>query len=660
MSILFDRPGKDASLATYNEQSIVVLSGIDAIRKRPSMYVGSTGPEGLHHLAFELIENAVDEFLAGCCSQIRVELHEDGSCSVTDDGRGIPVARHQSSNRSAVETLMTQLHSSGKFDKSVYRLPGGLHGLGLTCVNALSERLQVEVWRDGEVHIQDFRCGQPVGDLRVVGRTTRQGTTIRFWPDRSIFTDQPGFSHDRIASRLRDLAFLNEGLSLTILDRPNAREDTYFFSTGLGGLVVELNRGRVPRHAEPLCCTLRAAGLTLRVGLQWTTSHADEIYSFVNSVRTTEAGSHVDGLKRAIVASITSYARSTGMVAIDAGEITAADALEGLAAVIAVDLEAAQFDNQVKSRLVKPGLDYAVDRLLSEALLGLFAASPDTAVAIVSRVLEAQRTRLAAQRASLPTQFFSPEAAQSLNVYRKQFGIRSENWHDSCRWLTDEGLLNAHAEMCVAGKDARMLDVCCGSGIVGAAFGDRVVHKTGLDITPEMRALASTRLNEVREGSVYEIPFEADTFDIAVTREVLHLLPEPHRPLREVLRVLKPGGQLIFGQTVPYGAVDAAWVFRIFKKKQPLFCNNFLAEDLVGLLEAAGFDRVETREYFLWEPIDRWIDSHETSALHRQEIRDLYHHAPRDVRQVHPFEIAEDGKISDRWRWWIYSARKPG
>jgi DNA gyrase subunit B len=650
----------NASQLSYGEDSIVVLSGTDAIRKRPAMYVGSSSGDGLHQLVFELIENAVDEFLANSGAQISVDLHQDGYCSVTDDGRGIPVSLHPAGNRPTAEILLTQLHSGGKFQGKAYPRSGGLHGLGLTCVNALSERLSLEIWRGGHAYLQEFCRGRPVGDLRDLGETARSGTRIRFLPDWQIFSGDACFSYDRIAGRLRELAFLNEGLSLALLDHSTGRRDEYCFTTGIGGLVLDLNRGRSVLHAEPIRCESGKDGMTIRVALQWTSAHAEQTISFVNSVRTTNGGCHVEGVKRALLRSIARYALASGMLRDSKEELTVADVLEGLSVVISAELEAAEFDSQTKSQLVTPGLDDVIDDLIAKRLFDVLADNSETATVVVDRVLEAQRMRMAAHRASLPSSIFRPDAARSLDVYRQQFGTRSKNWHESCRWLTDDGLLRAHSEMCVAGQGARMLDVCCGSGIVGASFGDQVAYKVGLDITPEMRALASRRLDEVREGSVYDIPFEAGTFDLVVTREVLHLLPEPHRPLREMLRVLRPGGQLIFGQTVPYGAADAVWMFRIFKKKQPLFCNNFLAEELQALLSSVGFERIETKEYLLWEPIDLWIDTHETTALHRQEIRDLYHGAPADVRELHPFEIAEDGKIRDQWRWCIYSARKQG
>ncbi|MBM4392967.1 MAG: methyltransferase domain-containing protein, partial [Deltaproteobacteria bacterium] len=243
-------------------------------------------------------------------------------------------------------------------------------------------------------------------------------------------------------------------------------------------------------------------------------------------------------------------------------------------------------------------------------------------------------------------------------VYRQQFGIRSRNWHDSARWITDSTLLGAHGAACKVPPDTVALDACCGSGVVGASFRGRVARIVGLDLTPQMAALARQRLDEVVLGDVYEIPFPDASFGLVCNREVLHLLPHPERPVAEFFRVLKPGGQLVVGQLVPYGPADAPWMFRVLKKKQPLFFNNFLAEDLRALLEGAGFVDIEATEVRQWEDIDTWIDTWETPGVQRHQIRDLYTNAPAEVRAVHPFEITPAGRILDCWRWVVFSAFK--
>ncbi len=642
----------------YDEKSIIVLSGVAAIRKRPAMYVGSTSEDGdgLHHLLFELVENAIDEFSAGHCRSVRIVLHPDGSCSVSDDGRGIPVALHPGENRSSAEVLLTTLHSGGKFSGDSYYLSGGVHGLGLTCVNALSEWLTLETTRDGRLYRQEFRRGIPQHEVHEIGESSSRGTCIHFRPDPEIFGHTQALSFDRICARLRDLAFLNSGVSLQIEEEHRHAE--YCFTSGIVGLVKEINSDRTAIYEDPIYCRGENDGIVIEGALQWTTSYSDEIHSFVNSVRTSRGGSHVEGLKRALTRVINQYAAS--MAVETAGSaIAISDILEGLSAVLSVRVNEPQFDSQAKSSLVTSKVGIAVEQSCFDALSRFFASHREVREQILTRVLEAQRARLFARQAITPSRYYPQEIARSLEVYRKQFGIRSKNWHGSCRWLTDEGLLRAHVEMCAVDKQARMLDVCCGSGIVGGSFSERVGYKIGLDITPEMRNLARGRLDEVREGSVYEMEFADNSFDLVVTREILHLLPQPHRPLSEILRVLRPGGQLIFGQTVPYSEVDAPWMFRIFKKKQPLFCNNFFAEDLEKLLRQCGFHNIEVSEYLQWESIDLWIDTHETSTLHRHEIRELYYNAPEDLREIHPFKVSADGKIGDQWRWCIFSARKP-
>ncbi len=322
-------------------------------------------------------------------------------------------------------------------------------------------------------------------------------------------------------------------------------------------------------------------------------------------------------------------------------------------------MERPQFDGQTKKRLQSAQAAEFVRQAVEDALTRRLAGDEDLGRRIVERVVTAARSRLAARLISGTPRFQRREADVDYEAYKRQFGIRSRTWHDSCSWLTDQGLLAKHAELCDVSPDARMLDVCCGSGVVGNAFKGKVEQMVGLDITPEMVRLASTRLDVVHEGTVYDLPFDAASFDIVVNREVLHLLPNPEKPVSEIFRVLRPGGQFIVGQIVPYSYVDAYWMFRVFKKKQPLLCQMFLEEDFRRLLLGAGFTDLRMEEYFLWESIDLWINTHETSPVHRQEIYRLFYEAPRAVRAVHPFEISPEGAIRDKWRWCVYSARKP-
>lgn len=643
--------------ARYDARSIAVLSGIEAVRLRPAMYVGSTGSDGVHQLLDEVVENAVDEAMAGHCNEIRVVLHSDGSCSVLDNGRGIPVDAHPSDGRPASEVVLTELHAGGKFTRSSYRRSGGLHGIGLSCVNALSDELTIDSWRDDQHYRQRFSRGEALGPLAAVGASRRRGTRVRFRPDPTIFRDACEFSFARTSARLRDLAFLQPGLHLSIEDERSGEREKHCDDRGLVGLVEHRNRDRQALHPSPISLEGSKNGVDVSVALQWTTGFHQDVSSFSNNIRTRQAGVHEEGLWKGLSHALSEFARGAGLL--DGRDpFEHGDLREGLTAAVSVSLDAPEFAAQTKTQLVNPGVDQIVTEIVSHGLTELLAKERSIALSIVGRVIEAGRARTLARQAAQQARYreFDPQAARP--IYEQQFGARSRNWHESCTWLTDTELLRRHAEMCVVDPSSRLLDVCCGSGIVGASFADRVAHTTGLDITSEMRELASARLDEVHEGNVYEIPFGRDEFDIVVTREVLHLLPQPERPLAEIYRVLRPGGQIVFGQTVPYGPADAAWMFRIFKKKQPLFFNNLLAEDYLELLRQAGFEDIRMSEHFLWESIDLWTDSYETPSFNRFEIKRIFMEAPAAVREIHPFEIRADGEVWDRWRWCIFSARK--
>ena len=632
----------------YDSSSIRVLGGLEAVRHRPAMYIGSTGPQGALHLLLEVVQNSVDEVLAGHCTRIRVEVEGDGTTTVIDDGRGIPL--------DSIELVLTTLHSGGKFDKQGgYAVSGGLHGVGISCVNALSEVLDVEV-RRGRHITQRYARGVP-SPAQDKGPTDHHGTLVRWRPDPQIF-ESAQVDLDAIAQRLEEWSFLLAGLRLE-LSRPDGTETVYEEEGGLAGFVQRLAGPRA-LHRVPICLSGRRSEIDVDLVLMWTRTYHEELRSYVNTIHTRHGGTHVTGFQAALTRSVDRYARRSGLLSGDLDEeIAGHDIREGMVAILVVTLPEPQFEGQTKTMLSTTAAHAAVQSVVEETLDAWFVEHPDEAAAVVGKALEASRARAAARRASERARYQAVDTSLSKDIYRKQFGIRSANWHDSCVWLTDESLLGAHAEMCKMPEDARVLDICCGSGVVGASFRDRVGHIEGLDLTPEMIALAETRLDHVTKGDVYEIPFDEGSFDLVCNREVLHLLPRPERPVAQVFRVLRPGGQFVFGQLVPYGPVDAPWFFRILKKKQPLFFNNFLAEDLVVLLENAGFANIETSELTVWEDIDLWIETHETPSLQRHEIRRLYHEAPAEVRRVHPFEITPSGRIRDQWRWVICSAFKP-
>jgi DNA gyrase subunit B len=643
---------------SYDASSITVLSGLEAIRQRPAMYVGSTGPEGVHHLMEEVVQNAVDEAMAGACNRIYVTLHADGSLSVDDNGRGIPTDEHPELGRPACEVVLTHVHAGGKFGGAGYTVAGGLHGVGLSCVNALSSWLTLDTWRDGERHQQRFVRGDPGQDLERIGAAERTGTRVHFQPDPEIFSGATLSSSD-LARRLQEQAFLHPGLHIQLVDEANDLDQTYAYDTGIVGFVEHLNQGRSPLHP-----TVHLRGeegeLHVDLALQWTGAYSEHVSSYVNSIRTTQGGTHQDGLAHAITQVINRYAVSNRLLNQEAGEeIAGYDIREGLTCVLSLRMAQPEFEGQTKTSLTSVSAGPAVERFVTQAFSAHMDANPGVAASIVGKALEASRARAAARRASERARYQLADAGIDKEVYLAQFGIRSKNWHESAIWLTHEELLQTHADLSQVPKDAKVLDVCCGSGVVGAAFKDRVGSVEGLDLTPEMIAMAQTRLDKVHRGDVYEMPFEDNSYDMVVNREVLHLLPRPEQPVSEIFRVLKPGGQFVVGQLVPYGAIDAPWFFRVVKKKQPLFFNNFTQERFRDLLTGAGFEVVAEREVLQWEDIDLWIDTHETPNLMRHEIRDLYYNAPAEVRRVHPFEVLPNGAIRDRWRWVVFSAIKP-
>ncbi len=643
-------------MTRYDASAITVLEGLEPVRRRPAMYVGSTGPAGVYNLVVEVVQNAVDEAMAGHCTAIDVILHTDGSVEVRDDGRGIPVDALPS-GRSAAEVVLTTLHAGGKFGSGAYFTAGGLHGVGVSCVNALSSRLELEVWRDGGTFRALFARGEVTESLTRTGDSTTRGTRIQFTPDATVFSE-PAVPETQLAAWLHAQAFLNDGLTIRYDNRVSGFYEAWKYETGVAGFVGWLNREREVVHSPPAHSRGHAQGIRIDVALQWTHGYAEDVQAWVNGVHTPQGGTHVEGLRAALTRVINGYAAKAHLL--DGSEsIAGYDLREGLTAVLSIRLENPEFEGQTKAVLTTPGATAAVDEVVGAAFATWLDGHPAEAAAIVGRALEASRARNAARRASERARYQRVDFGFSRDVYRQQFGIRSANWHASARWITDDAILSEHAAHCKVSPDAKVLDVCCGSGVVGNAFRGKVGHITGLDLTPEMVKLSRTRLDEVVQGDVYHIPFPDNSYDLVCNREVLHLLPNPERPVSEIFRVLKPGGQFVVGQWVPFSEVDAAWMFRIVKKKQPLFFNNLMEQDMIDLLTNAGFVDLKVTEVLQWEDIDTWIDTWETSAIHRHQIRDLYHNAPAEVRAVHPFQISPEGRITDCWRWCIFSGFKP-
>jgi DNA gyrase subunit B len=641
----------------YSVRDIVVLSGLEAVRKNPWMYVGSVSEAGYHQLLWELVYNSVDEALSGACSKIAVTLWDD-HCRVEDDGRGIPTEIHPGEGISACEVVLTRLHSGSKFSRASYRFSAGLHGLGLSCVNALSGKLKVEIRRNGTLHTQEFRRGNPKQPLQAAGKCPGHGTAVSFWPDKKIFKTFKGFNETLCAAFLEELSFLNPGVEFTLAGG-KAGPRSFRNKSGIAGLLARLNEEAKPLFARPLELSLEKKTLSCRAVLQWTTAREPIIRSYVNCVNTVHGGTHVSAFRLGLTMAVNRIMAETGRLngpgdAAEMDEVT-----EGLAAVVDLKLAHPNFEGQIKTRLTNADISGAIENATCAQVLAALKKDPVTASAIAEKILQVRKARLAAKRVAEKIYFQRADRNIDEKVYKEQFGARSANWHDSAVWITDKELLKNHAVLFKPDKDAVALDVCCGSGVVGASFKDRVKKVIGLDLTPQMVNLAKQRLDEVRQGTVYDLPFKADMFDLVCTREVLHLLPWPEKPVSEIYRVMKPGAQFIVGQILPYGPADGPWMYRVFKKKQPLIFNMFQEEDFKRLLTDAGFVDLEMKELRVWESIDVWIDSYETTRLHRHEIRQLFLNAPAEARAVHPFKISPSGEIRDLWRWCVFSVRKP-
>jgi DNA gyrase subunit B len=384
----------------YDASSIQVLEGLDAVRKRPAMYIGTTSSRGLHHLVHEVVDNAIDEALAGYCDRIEVELHSDGSCSVTDDGRGIPVGMHPTEKRTAAEVVMTTLHAGGKFDTASYKVSGGLHGVGVSCVNALSSWLEVDIWREGYHWRQRYRRGVPEAPLVRLEASERHGTQVRFHPDPEIFQETLEFENDRLATRLRELAFLNPGLVILLRDHRDDTEEVHCYEGGLASFVEYLNRGRTPLHPTPLVIQARKDTLEVDIALQWTSAYNEILYSFANDINTVEGGTHVSGLKAALTRSVNQYAQQEGLLKDLKGEtISGEDIREGLTAVLSIRIQDPQFEGQTKTKLGNSDAKGVVESITNDHLQAAFQENPQIARVVVKRSIDAALVREAARKA---------------------------------------------------------------------------------------------------------------------------------------------------------------------------------------------------------------------------------------------------------------------
>lgn len=410
----------------YGAESIQVLEGLEAVRKRPAMYIGDISQKGLHHLVYEVVDNSIDEALAGFCNHIEVSINEDNSITVSDNGRGIPVDMHPKEHRSALEVVMTVLHAGGKFNKDSYKVSGGLHGVGVSCVNALSTKLHVEVKRDGKLYMQEYEKGKPICPVHEIGTAEGTGTTVTFWPDGSIFTETV-YQYDILASRMRELAYLNAGVRITLSDKRVKNEDgsclteVFFSENGLPEFVRYLEGARTPLISDVICLSTEKYGTPVEVAMIYNTDFNENVHSYVNNINTIEGGTHVAGFRAALTRVMNKYAEESkllekaklkdkeGKSAIDPNDFR-----EGLTAVISVKVAEPQFEGQTKTKLGNSEVAGIVSQAVAEALTNYLEEHPDDAKKIVEKVILAAQARIAARNARLNVQRKNPLSSGGL------------------------------------------------------------------------------------------------------------------------------------------------------------------------------------------------------------------------------------------------------
>ena len=391
-------PGPTANTSEdYGADKIKVLEGLEAVRKRPAMYIGSTGPQGLHHLVYEVVDNSIDEALAGYCRNVDVTIHIDGSVTVVDDGRGIPVDMHES-GRSAAEVVLTVLHAGGKFENSAYKVSGGLHGVGVSVVNALSEWLELEIWRNGQVHQQRYQRGAPQGSLTITGRTEKRGTKVTFKPDTQIF-ESVEFTFEILSQRLRELAFLNAGVSITISDERDGKTHRFFYEGGIREFVQFLNTNKTVVTEKPIYMSGERDAIAIEIALQWNDTYTETTYSFANNINTTEGGTHLSGFRAALTRTINNYATRNNLTEKLVESISGDDIREGMAAVISVKIPQPQFEGQTKTKLGNTEVKGIVEAIVNDRLGAFLEENPALSKRIVAKAVEAAQAREAARKA---------------------------------------------------------------------------------------------------------------------------------------------------------------------------------------------------------------------------------------------------------------------
>lgn len=388
----------------YSASNITVLEGLEAVRKRPAMYIGDIGFKGFHHMIWEVVDNSIDEALAGYCTQVDVTIHEDNSISVSDNGRGIPTDMHPKEGKSALEVVMTVLHAGGKFDKDTYKVSGGLHGVGVSCVNALSRDMKVTVFREGKEFQQEYKKGIPQYDVKVVGKTEKRGTTVHFWPDLEIFTVSE-YKYETVASRIRELSFLNKGIRLTLTDMRDIDEEgkvkyeEFYSEKGLLEFVEYLDSTRDKLIPEPMYIENQKGPIPVEIAILYNTSYTETICSYVNNINTIEGGTHVAGFRRALTRTLKAYADKSGALEKAKVEISGDDFREGLTAIISIKVQEPQFEGQTKTKLGNNEAMGAVDIAVGEVLEHYLEEHPKEAKLIVNKVVLAAQARIAARKA---------------------------------------------------------------------------------------------------------------------------------------------------------------------------------------------------------------------------------------------------------------------